>query len=277
MAPPPQLERGHAGLHIGLVRERSVVLRSWSTDPLRLLSPRVNGSGVWAYSSTLGGGMVAGDCTEIAVQVDAGARCFLGTQSSTKVYRSSGGLGCSHRLTATLAEESLLIVAPDPVQPFADSVFDQQQTFSLTSSSNLIVIDSVSGAPRLGGHRWCFGLFSSRLDVVREGRLLLTDRLRLMPGEADPFAVGRFNCLATVLVMGPALAEHAAAIAAAIALEPLDRTAANRPLAIGASRVHDGLLLRVAGETVETVQPFIQRHLGFVRDLLRDNPWQRKW
>src|SRR5687767_900247 len=154
MLSPLQRHDGQAALHVGLVRERSVVLRSWSTNPLRLLSPQVNPSGVWAYTSTFGGGLVAGDCTHLDVCIDAGARCFLGTQSSTKVYRNSGGLPCSHRLTATLAAESLLLVAPDPVQPFADSIYDQVQHFTLANTSKLIVVDSVSGGRAARGERW---------------------------------------------------------------------------------------------------------------------------
>lgn len=275
MSSSTQLQRGQAGLHVSLVRDRSVVLRSWSTNPLRLLSPQVNPSGVWAYTSTFGGGLVAGDCTQMEVRIDSGARCFLGTQSSTKVYRNSGGLPCAHRLTATLAEESLLLVAPDPVQPFADSIYDQVQHFTLAHTSNLIVVDSVSGGRAARGERWSFSRYGSRIDIVREGRLLLTDRLRLNPGEErNHFAVGRFNCFATVLVLGPGLATQASTIVDAVAAEPIAR---GLPLVFAASPFHEGVLLRVAGVHAENVRQFIHQHLRFVRDLLDDDPWTRKW
>ncbi len=112
---------GEAQLHIGSVAGRSAVICSRARNPLRLLTPRARGESVWAYTSSLGGGMVAGDRTRLEVTVDAGARCFVGTQASTKIYRNPAQLPCSHDLVARVGEEALLILAPDPVQCFAES------------------------------------------------------------------------------------------------------------------------------------------------------------
>lgn len=269
------MQNGHGALHVGLVRERSVVLRSWSRNPLRLLSPRVNHSGVWAYTTTFGGGLVAGDCTHMDVQVDPGACCFLGTQSSTKVYRNSPGLPCSHRVTATLAEDSLLVAMPDPVQPFADSIYDQVQRFELATTANLVLIDSVVGGRAARGERWSFQRYSSRIDVIRDERLVLTDRIHLEPeGASQPFTSGRFNCFATVLILGAKLLCHAKTVHESIATAPITRTVS---LVAAASPLHDGVLVRVAGIHAAVVRHFIHQHLQFVRDLLHDDPWTRKW
>lgn len=276
MVLPPQLQNGHAALHVGLVRERSVVLRSWSRNPLRLLSPRVNHSGVWAYTSTFGGGLVAGDCTHMDLQVDPGARCFLGTQSSTKVYRNCGALPCSHRLSATIADDSLLIVVPDPVQPFSDSIYDQAQRFDLAPAASLVLVDSVSGGRTARGERWSFQRYSSRIEVTRENRLLLSDRIRLEPGvcSSQLFATGRFNCFATVLLLGPKVVRHAKSIHDFIAAKPIARGAS---LLAAASPLHDGALVRIAGVHADDVRHFVHQQLRFVGDLLHDDPFTRKW
>lgn len=270
----PQLQNGHAALHVGFVRERSVVLRSWSRNPLRLLAPRVNHSGVWAYTSTFGGGLVAGDCTHMDVQVDPGACCFLGTQSSTKVYRNCCALPCSHRLTATLADDSLLVVVPDPVQPFADSIYDQAQRFDLAPTANLVLVDSVSSGRTARGERWSFQRYSSRIDVVRENRLLLSDRIRLEPTAPQRFATGRFNCFATILLLGPKVAGHAKSIHDSIAAKPIARAAS---LVAASSPLHDGVLVRIAGIHADEVRHSIHQQLRFVGDLLHDDPFTRKW
>ena len=64
----------------------SAVIRASATSPLKLLTPRPRGSSAWAYVSSYGGGMVAGDCQhQLDVRIGPDATGFFGTQSSTKV------------------------------------------------------------------------------------------------------------------------------------------------------------------------------------------------
>ncbi len=60
--------------------------------------------------------------------------------------------------------------------------------------------------------------------------------------------MGRFNCLALVVVIGDTLAPHAAKILADVAAQPI---VARSPLIVSASPLRQGALLRVAGERVE--------------------------
>jgi hypothetical protein len=101
---------GEARLHVASVAGRSAVVGSWARSPLPLLTPRSRGNSVWAYTSSFGGGFVAGDRSRLELCVDAKARCFLSTQASTKVYRNPAQLACSHELIARVAEEALLIL-----------------------------------------------------------------------------------------------------------------------------------------------------------------------
>src|SRR5262249_4405017 len=138
---PSAPTNGSAALHVAKVRDRSAVLSSWSRSPLTLLTPRSRGESVWAYTSSYGGGMVAGDETSLDVRVDAGARCFLSTQASTRIYRNPARRPCSHLLNTDLAPGSLLVLAPDPVQCFAESSYEQSQTFALAQNANLVLVD----------------------------------------------------------------------------------------------------------------------------------------
>jgi urease accessory protein len=268
---------GEALLHIGSVAGRSVVLRSQARNPLRLLTPCARGKSVWAYTSSLGGGMVAGDCTRLEVMIDAGARCFLGTQASTKVYRNPARLPCSHALTARVGEEALLILAPDPVQSFADSSYEQHQHFTLAATANLLFVDWMSSGRTARGERWRFRCYSSRNEVEREGRKLLIDALRLdaADGALDSgFRGAGFNCFATVALFGPRLASAAAEI-----LDWTGRQTSTPKAGVvfAASPLHEGAILRLAGTSVEEVGRSIHARVGFVRQWLDDDPWSRKW
>ena len=51
----------------------------------------------------------------------------------------------------------------------------------------------------------------------------------------------------------------------------------NPRLACSASPLRQGALLRIAGEDVESVRQEIHAHLLFLREVLGDDPWSRKW
>jgi urease accessory protein len=244
---------------------------------MRILTPRSRGAMVWAYTSNFGGGMVAGDKTRLELRVDAGARCFLGTQASTKIYRNPDNLPCSHHLWAHLGENAFLILTPDPVQCFAESSYEQSQHFVLSRSANLILVDWMSAGRSPRGERWNFRRYSSRNVIEREGRELLVEAVLLDEEDgalASPFRGGRFNCLAFVALFGPVLAGFAKAILDGQGAQPITPGAA---LLSSASARAEGLLLRLAGASAEEVGRAIHKQLGFVRQLFEDDPWSRKW
>lgn len=241
------------------------------------MTPRARGESVWAYTSSFGGGMVAGDRTRLEVKVDAGARCFLSTQASTKVYRNPDSLPCSHETVATISDDALLILAPDPVQCFAESSYEQRQYFTLTTCSNLVLIDWLSAGRTARGERWNFRHFFSRNEIVRDGKRLLIDALRLdrEDGALDSkYRGGSFNSFATVVMLGPRLAEHARAVLDWCGAQSIN---AGASLVFASSPLHEGAILRFAGTSVEEVGKAIHARLGFVGELLEDDPWSRKW
>lgn len=269
--------RGNGTLRVSSIAGRSVVVHSCARDPLRLLTPRSRGLSTWAYMSTFGGGMVAGDATRLTVQVDRGARCFLSTQASTKIYRNPQSLPCTHSLSATLAEEAVLIVAPDPVQCFAESRYEQHQEFHLSASSTLVLVDWMSAGRTARGERWAFSFYSSRNEIRRDGKLVMIDAT-VLDAKAQPlnarFRAGRFNCFASVVLLGPKAALAARQAMGAIDAQPI---APKADLLITASPLREGAFLRFAGTHVEQVGNVIQKYLSFVAALLEDDPWVRKF
>src|SRR5579859_5829790 len=103
---------GRASLEVSLVFNQSTVTTAYATSPMKVLTPRSRGPSVYAYVSNLGGGLVAGDQTRLDLQIGNGARCFVGTQASTKIYRNPGFLPCSHTTQASLDPGALLVFAP---------------------------------------------------------------------------------------------------------------------------------------------------------------------
>jgi urease accessory protein len=268
---------GHAALEVSVVFGESTVTSAYATSPLRLLTPRPRGPSVWTYTSSFGGGLLAGDQTRLDLNLGAGAKCFVGTQASTKVYRNPGQLPCGHVTHATLAADSLLIFSPEPVQPFADSVYLQQQEFHLAPGAGLVLLDWFSSGRSARGERWEFAHFQTRNDVFIGGERAFVDSVLFDPSDGSlttSHRGGRFNCFATLLFMGTAVRDLAARVMVEIAARPVE---SNASLVCSASPVREGALLRIAGTELEPVTREIHRHLGPLSGLLGDDPWQRRW
>jgi urease accessory protein len=259
-----------------MVAGQSALLSAYATNPLKILVPRARGTSVWICTSSFGGGMVAGDKTTFEADVGPMARCFVGSQASTKVYRNPARLPCEHRTHARVGPGSLLVYAPDPVQPFGGALYRQRQEFHLSASSNLTVLDWLSAGRGSRGERWAFTEFSSHNEVWRDDRRLYLDALRLDPTDGNFSSTsrgGRFHSLATLLILGPLLES----LSAAVLREVADRGVNRRAVTVAsASPVPGGVVLRIASETVEAVGRELRPWLNELSAWLGDNPWSRK-
>ena len=266
-------QAGRATLEVALVFGESTVTSAYASSPMKMLTPVSRGTSAWAYTSSFGGGLVAGDQTQLEITVGPGARCFLGTQSSTKVYRNPAGLPCSHTTKATLGKEALLVFAPEPVQAFAESHYTQRQEFYLADGAGLVLLDWFTSGRAARGERWAFSYFESRNDVFINGDRAFVDPI-LLGSTAVAERMSRFNCLATLLFIGEPLRMAVETLLKDITSRPVEKQATT---ICSASPVREGALLRIAGEEVESVRRELQNQLGFLHGLLGDDPWARKW
>ena len=269
---PPQVQTPTARLEFGLVNGKTTLLRAEASTPLKLLHPRHAGTAGWACLSSHGGGLVDGDAPVVDLRVGPGASAALTTQASTKVYPGTA----SQALTASAAAGALLVAAPDPVTCYAGARYRQDLRFFLDAGADLAVVDWLTSGRAARGERWDFRSYESRLTIERDGRALLHDALRLDP-EAGPLRarLGRFEVLALAAVTGPRLAEGAGRLLADIAARPLSRRSR---LALSAGPLGgDGVLLRLAAESVEECAAALRGALGFVWTLLGDDPWTSRY
>lgn len=252
---------------------QSTVTSALASSPMKLLTPIARGKSVWAFTSSFGGGLVAGDQTQLEVTVGTGANCYLSTQSSTKIYRNPSTRPCSHTTNAVLDPESLLIFAPEPVQAFAESQYTQRQKFDLRSGAGLVLLDWFTSGRAARGERWAFARLESRNDIFLNGERVLVDSILLSSTTVRQY-MGRFNCYAVLLLMGTPLKAAVDALVHAFVASPIEKRGAH---CFSASPIQDGILIRIAGIEVENVRRTVQEHLGFAEELLGDNPWARKW
>lgn len=265
---------GRGRVAVEQVRGRSVVRTAWATSPLRLLTPRNHGHAAWVFASSHGGGLVDGDDVAVRAAVGTGAAAFLSTQSATKVYRSPRGTRTA--LDAAVGENGLLVAVPDAVVCFAGSRYRQTQRVAVAEGGRLVLVDRVTSGRRESGERWLFDEYVSRTSVHVGGRLAVYDAVALRAADGGLAArFGRYDVLATALVIGRGLEAETARIEARVGAEPVRRRADRLVAAAPAGGA--GCILRIAGRTLEDVDDVLEDLLGFVPGLLGDDPWARKW
>jgi urease accessory protein len=267
-------ERGsEARLSFVRVGASTVVESAFATSPLRVLTPRNHGRGAWAYTSTLGGGLVDGDAIRLRVRVGAGATAALLSQGENRIYRSPAG--CRSELVADVEEGALFALLPDPTVCFAGASYEQTTELWLAPGAAALAVDVLAAGRTARGERWAFRRYRGELCVRSGDRTTVRERLLLDP-DHGPLAerLGRFDVLCTILLAGDALRAQREALARRLHAAPLPARAG---LIEQANEVGDGaLVLRIAAVSLEDALGAVREHLRFLPDLLGDDPWARR-
>jgi urease accessory protein len=239
-----------------------------SSDVLKLLLPRPRGAAVWACAATYGGGLVGGDRVGLDLTVGSDAALCLGTQSTTKVYRTTGGTA-EQTLTASVADGGLLAILPEALAPFAGSRYRQRNRLDVAAGGSLAWLDGVTAGRMARDERWRQDAYDSRTDVLLAGRLVLRETLRLDAGTAT--RMGAHDAIATLLLTGPRLTEAAQA---ARALAELHRPGEDGLFA-AATPLGDGCVLRLCAATSEAISRRLHAVLAPLSAQLDGDPWRR--
>jgi urease accessory protein len=253
---------------------RTVVHTARAKSPLKLLLPNNHGEGCWVYVASLGGGLVDGDALSLTVDVEAEACALLGTQASTKIYRSPRGT--SQRLAARVAAGALLAVVPDPVSCFAGASYAQHVDVVLEDdTATLVLVDALTCGRAARGERWAFARYASRTRVWIGDRLVAHDPLRLDPAHGDLLTrMGRFDALASIIAAGPRAAGVRDRLLAAAAAAP----------SRDASRLHSVTVLpcgaaigRLAATSASEATAAVRALIAPLVGELGDDPFARRW
>jgi urease accessory protein len=241
----------------------TAVETAYAESPLRFLTPRNHGTAAWAYTSTLGGGLVDGDRLELEISVGPGARAFVSSQGPTRVFRTAGG--ARSEILARVEEGGALVLVPDPTACFGGARFAQTTEVRLAPGSSLALWDVLSA----GRERWGFRSCQSTLRV-----LPFLDEQWLLDPEQGPLEerMGRSGAIGTLFLVGPLFAGIAQAVRDRIDAGP---ALPGAPLIESASPLRDGaLVVRLAAPSVQQLVHRFRHHLATLPSLLGDDPWR---
>lgn len=222
---PVPSQPGHGAITLDILPPSHLTLRDLSyTYPLKLISPRPSpgARSILVFLLTYGGGLVAGDRINLSVAIETSARLSLVTQGSTKIFKSPrNDLVTRQTLDVRIESGGALVYLPDPVQPFAESVYEQRQLFHVVGGErpgSLCVLDWVSEGRSARGEKWDLTSWKGRNEVYLAsgaengdgGRLLLRDNVLLTGDGAsatgEPTLASRMDGLGvfgTLILRGP--------------------------------------------------------------------------
>lgn len=237
---------------------KGAVLRARGAGPLRLLTPARN----WIVTSSLGGGLVDGDAVALHVTIEAGATAVVTTQASTKVYRGSS----RQATTVRVHGDGTALLVPDAIVPYRGATFVQQTRVEMTGASTLVACDVVTAGRVAHGERWDATRIETSLRIEIDGVVRILDRIVIAGGAP----LGRFEALATAVLLGPRVREVAAEQLAALA--PV-----TRDLIVAGSAVDGGAMFRIAGTRIEDVISMTRALVSPACLACNEVPWARKW
>lgn len=218
---------GHGTIYLALLPPNTPRIRTASYQyPLKLVSPAPSRTDNdpshlvhTIYLLTYGGGLVADDSIDLQVTLEQSTRLILLTQGSTKLFKSpSRTVESTQRTTVHLAPGAAICYLPDPVQPFAQSCFEQSQVYNVEvrdddpkATGSLCVLDWVSNGRPANGENWSFFKYGSSNEFYLcplngKRRLLLRDNVLLDDSGLDGSVAARMEGLAvfgTLMLFGP--------------------------------------------------------------------------
>ncbi|KAI0023565.1 UreD urease accessory protein-domain-containing protein [Xylariomycetidae sp. FL0641] len=187
---------GEGHIIVKRLADRVSVLESIAYQyPLKLISPShaADQSSVLVFLLSYGGGLVGGDQVNLTVDIQADAWLSIVTQGHTKVFQSvTSDIVTRQNLQVDIKPGGALCLLPDPVQPFAASVYEQTQIFNVSRGASLCLLDWVTQGRTARGENWSLTRWVGRNEVwtspevsSSKGRLLVRDTI-ILDGISGP-------------------------------------------------------------------------------------------
>jgi urease accessory protein len=120
------------------------------------------------------GGIVQGDRYLYKIQLKEGAEAFITDTTATKVYKMDLNYA-SKQVDVYLGSNSRLEFLPRETMVFVDSRWHQRVAFHVSEGSKLLYSEIFCPGRVERGEFWDFEIYSSKIVIEKEGRLLLNE------------------------------------------------------------------------------------------------------
>lgn len=182
MADPHTRAVGEASLHVRERFGKAAVARAYRSGAAQLRFAAGRPDEVDALVINTAGGLTSGDTFALEVAVEGGA-LTLATPACERIYRCEAGPATITQ-TVRVADGTHLRQLPQPTIVYAGAHLIRRTAVHLDGSAALTLCESLVLGREAMGEDALSATIADRVDVWRDGRLVLVDALRLGAGNA---------------------------------------------------------------------------------------------
>jgi urease accessory protein len=222
----------------------SYLQHSYFTRPFKVADiSGKNAAALHLVMMTASPGILDGDEYQINVELEAGTKVHLYTQSYQRIFHMQHG--AKQRFNVHMAEGSSFFYLPHPSVPHESSVFEGYNRIVLGNECKLLWGEIITCGRKLNGEVFRCRLFQSVTEVYRDGRLLFKDVTVLQPEQINAASTGQWE----QYTHQAALYWHDETIDMAVMADRIHAMLSDeKDIAAGVSQTASGaLLLRVLG------------------------------
>jgi len=153
------------------------------------------------------GGVAGGDQLEITCHLAPGAKALLTTPGATKFYRSTPNLS-EMRTIISLADDAVCEFFPQETILFDGADASMETLVHLSTGAIYVGWDFISFGRPAANERFTFGTLRQRTSVLRDGRPIWFERLRVDGGSTlldARFGLAGNPILGTMICAGPSI------------------------------------------------------------------------
>lgn len=187
-------------------RGRSRVTEMVYKSPLKIFETASREQdGVRLVLSNHGGGMLQGDRVGLEILGKTGTCTVLGSQGNTHIYRNVSGRDSVFNVAGWVESGGAFAFFPQPSVLHREARYSQQVSWDLAAGARLIYSDWIQAGRSENGESFEFHSYRSEMKVTVDGKPVLFERFRCIPGvdmPLGPAAFYGFNHMITVYCLG---------------------------------------------------------------------------
>jgi urease accessory protein len=170
---------GRLCLRAGVRDGKTVLLESMGSYPLQVLRPHAvpESGGLSLVMLQLSAGLLDGDCVEIEIVVEPGARLALRTQAATQAHAGHS----QQRLSVLVAESAWFSYVPLALVPHSQCDHTGHTVIRMETASRVLFAEVLAPGRARFGEEFAYAQVRLELDVWRDSKLVARERALVRP------------------------------------------------------------------------------------------------
>lgn len=165
------------------------------TAPYKVMTPfKKADGGISIMPLCASAGIMNGDCQEFVYHVGEGSNLELLSQSFEKIHKMERDGSAQRKIDVTIDKNSVFYYYPQPVIPFAESVFDSAMDIRLEEeTSKLFLVEIIACGRSAREEQFQYCRFATKTEIRRAGKLIYRDNTRFEPATMPMMEIGMYE------------------------------------------------------------------------------------